>query len=39
MARAARGIEKSQFGKGGADATHCVFEKMPIAKKSNRRFK
>ena len=36
MARAARGgspkLEKSQFGKGGADATHCVFEKRPIAK-------
>ena len=34
-ARAARGgspkLEKSQFGKGGADATHCVFEKRPIA--------
>ena len=35
-AHAARGgspqLEKSQFGKGGADATHCVFEKRPIAK-------
>ena len=34
-AHAARGgspqLEKSQFGKGGADATHCVFEKRPIA--------
>ena len=25
-------LEKSQFGKGGADTTHCVFEKRPIAK-------